>query len=264
MIRKLSLSKIEKGFVYYTNEDGDCTLKERPRELINRGVVKLFSSKQDRETIYALNSMTKLDIKWYGFLTALYIAMLLVAIPMSPHTVTILGTFQPAGILIFPITFTILDVINSTLRYEYAKTTTYIGAGVCFLAAILIAITLHVFNINGAYNEVFSPLVKLYFINSLCILTADQVNNTLFKKVRTRFYRAKIWQSSLISSIVGQAVYTVIWIGLFFNTSTSVTLIGKIVDNYSFKIGYAIALMPILYLLVATYSALKDKASSIE
>lgn len=262
MTRKLNLIKIEDGLVYYTNEDNDCVLKGNPRELVTRGVVRLFGSKQDRDSIYAMTSMTKLDIKWYGFLTALYLCTLLVAIPMSPYTVSIFGTFQPAGILIFPITFVVLDVINATLRYEYAKTTTFFGAGLCLLASVLIALTFYVFEIKEAYYDVFYPLIKLYLINSLCILAADQANNIIFKILSSKLYNARIWQRSIISSIVGQALYTIIWIGLFFNTSTSFALLEKISDNYLFKIAYAIFLIPLVYLLVFIYNYLRDKQES--
>jgi hypothetical protein len=60
MTRRLNLLKIEDGLVYYTNEDNDCVLKERPHELVTRGVVRLFDCKQDRDSIYAMTSMTKL------------------------------------------------------------------------------------------------------------------------------------------------------------------------------------------------------------
>ena len=259
MIRKLNLLKIEDGLVYYTNEDNDCVLKETPHELVSRGVVRLFDCKQDRDSIYAMTSMTKLDIKWYAFLSSLYLCALLVAIPMSPHTVKIFGTFQPAGILIFPITFVILDAINATLRYEYAKTTTYFGAGLCAISSGLIALTFYTFDIDGVYHQVFYPLIKLYLINSLCILSADQANNMIFRALSSKLYKAPIWQRSIISSVVGQALYTIIWIGLFFNTSTSLTLLEKIYDNYLFKIVYAIVLIPLLYALVFTYKRIREK-----
>ena len=259
MTRRLNLLKIEDGLVYYTNEDNDCVLKEKPHELVTRGVVRLFDCKQDRDSIYAMTSMTKLDIKWYAFLTSLYLCTLLIAIPMSPYTVEIFGTFQPAGILIFPMTFIILDAINATLRYEYAKTTTYFGAGLCAISSGLIALTFYMFEIEGSYREVFYPLISLYLINSLCILSADQANNMIFKTLSSKLYRASIWQRSTISSIIGQALYTVIWIALFFNTSTSLTLLQKISDNYLFKIIYAILLIPLLYVFIFIYKCIRKR-----
>ena len=74
-----------------------------------------------------------------------------------------------------------------------------------------------------------------------------------------KLHKAPIWARSIISSTIGQALYTVIWIGLFFNSSTSLTLLQKIADNYLFKVGYAVALIPVLYALVFTYNILKTK-----
>ncbi|GLT16740.1 hypothetical protein GCM10007938_05160 [Vibrio zhanjiangensis] len=261
MTRSLNLLKIENNLIYYTNEDNDYVLSSSARVLINKGIVTFFK-KEHRDLIHALDPITKFDIKWYGFLTALYLTSLLVAIPMSPHSVQIFGTWQPAGILIFPLTFLVLDTINATLRYEYAKTTTYFGAGMCALASGLIAATFSIFEITSPYKEVFEPLIHLYLINSLCILLADQANNFTFKKLSMLLYKAPIWIRSILSSTIGQAIYTFVWIGLFFNSSTSVTLLQKIADNYIFKIGYAFAVLPVLYGLVLTYKLLKSKSNN--
>lgn len=264
MTRKLNLLKIEQGLVYYTNEDNDCVLKDSPRNIINRGVVRLFGSKEDRDYIYAMSSMSKLDIKWYGFLTALYVSALLIAIPMSPHSVTVFGSTQPGGILIFPITFLILDTINTTLRYEYAKTTAYIGSGICIMASLLIAVTFYSFNISGSYKEVFHPLIKLYLINSLCIIMSDQTNNFIFKILSERLYSVSIWKRSIVSSVVGQIIYTIVWITLFFNSLPSKELVEKILDNYFFKICYAFAIIPIIYFLVWLYNFLRGRCTLTE
>ena len=245
MTRSLNLLKVENGLIYYTNEDNDYVLSSPARGLINKGLV-VFFKKEHRDLIHAMDPITKFDIKWYGFLTALYLASLLVAIPMSPHSVEIL-------------TFLVLDTINATLRYEYAKSTTYFGAGMCALASGLIAVTFFTFDIKSPYKEVFEPLIYLYLINSLCILAADQANNFIFRKLSMKLHKAPIWARSIISSTIGQALYTVIWIGLFFNSSTSLTLLQKIADNYLFKVGYAVALIPVLYALVFTYNILKAK-----
>ncbi|MBU2898489.1 VUT family protein [Vibrio hepatarius] len=258
MTRSLNLLKVENNLIYYTNEDKDYVLSSSSRALINKGLV-VFFTKKDRDLIHALDPITKFDIKWYGFLTALYLAFLLVAIPMSPHSVQIFDTWQPAGILIFPLTFLVLDTINATLRYEYAKSTTYFGASMCALASGLIALTFLVFDIKSPYKEVFEPLIYLFLINSICILSADQANNFTFRKLSMILYKSPLWVRSIISSTIGQAIYTIIWIGLFFNSSTSMDLLQKIADNYLFKVGYAFALLPVLYGLVISYKLLKSR-----
>ncbi|MCL9782909.1 VUT family protein [Vibrio sp. S4M6] len=262
-MRQLKLVMVKDDKIHYTNESASLTLAEDADALIDKELIKLFD-KKDRNTIRAVsrrhNPKNELQrMKWYGFMTALYIGFLLIAIPMSPHTVSIFGTFQPAGILIFPLTFAMLDVINATLRYEYAKMTVYIGATVCALASLMIFISFHVLNIGGEYYNVFHPLIKLYLINMICVLTSDQLNNFVFRKLNDKFYNKKLWLKTLASSIVGQIAYTIIWILAFFNTSANSTLIHKIIDNYSFKIGYAVVLIPVTYLLVYIFNTIVDK-----
>ncbi|QUM88666.1 hypothetical protein HWV03_07535 [Moritella sp. 36] len=57
-------------------------------------------------------------------LFTLFITFLLLAIPMSPDPVTTFNTVQPAGILIFPLTFIIIDSVNELFGYRENKTIT--------------------------------------------------------------------------------------------------------------------------------------------
>ncbi|WP_305812739.1 VUT family protein [Photobacterium leiognathi] len=255
MQRKMKVVEVEMNYIKYANEDSSLTLIDTCENIIKKDLISLFYDK-DQAEIYSnchyKNVLMNKNVNWFVFISLLYLASLLLAIPMSPYSVSILGTIQPAGILIFPLSFVFLDVINSTVSYRHAKLLTFYGAVICVFASILIKLTFSVFSITDEYQLVFEKLSYLYIINAICILTADQLNNFIFSKFNTLFIN-KLWLKCVVSTVFGQAAYTVIWITLFFGHKMDVDLIERVIDNYGFKVFYAICLIPFTYFLVFIY-----------
>lgn len=259
-MRILTLKEINSGKIRYANEQGTLVLTDSSDSIIEKGLISCFN-RNDRKKIRENSNRNQVwrehrNIYWYSALTTIFTALLLIAIPLSTHPVAVLGTIQPGGIIIFPLSFVILDTINSTLRYSYAKYTVYLAASICILASLLLFITFYLFDINAKFTDVFKPLIKLYLINACCLLVADQVNNIVFRKLNNILSKRDLWIKCAVSTVTGQSLYTVIWIVLFFNTNASQELIQKIIDNYGFKLIYAAALIPVTYILVQLHSKL--------
>lgn len=252
MQRTMKIIGIEGNNVKYANEDSSLVLIDTCDNIIDKDIISLFDG-NDQLYIYSHPHMKKEVMRkktaWFSFLSLLYLSSLLLAIPMSPYTVTIFGTIQPAGILIFPLSFICLDVVNSTVTYRHAKMLTCNAALICLIAAALIKISFSVLTIRDEYQLVFEKLSYLYIINAICILSADQINNFIFSKFNSLLIN-KLWLKSLVSTVFGQVAYTLIWITLFFGDKIGTDKLTRIFDNYEFKVLYSICLIPIAYLLV--------------
>lgn len=252
MQRKMKVIGIDGINVKYSNEDSSLVLVDTCDNIVSRDIISLFE-RSDQLHIYSC-CRTKKEVMgkssaWFSFLSLLYLASLLLAIPMSPYTVSIFGTLQPAGILIFPLSFICLDVVNSTVTYRHAKMLTLNAAIICLIASALIKLSFTFLSIQDEYQVVFEKLSYLYMINAICILSADQINNFIFSKFNSLLIN-KLWLKSMISTMFGQAAYTVIWITLFFGDKIDTDLLTRILDNYGFKALYSICLIPIAYFLV--------------
>jgi uncharacterized integral membrane protein (TIGR00697 family) len=259
-MKRLKIIKSSPVSITYKSDTG-ITLQAPPNDLLKKNILLFFDGK-DRARIRELASnylspKDEYDLFWMGGLCAFYLTFLLLAIPMSPDTVHTLGTLQPAGILIFPLTFIILDSVNEIFQYRYARQLTFTAASLMVIASALVFITLHVFSLSEAYHEVFAKLPTLYLINALCLLLADQTNNIIFRTLRYRLAACPLWLRCIVSTSCAQITYTIVWISLFFGTSVNTHLVSRIIDNYGFKIIYAACLIPITYMIVAFYHARK-------
>ncbi|SHO56313.1 queuosine precursor transporter [Vibrio quintilis] len=263
---KLKIIKHTADSILYESDKG-VRLHAPADDLLKKNVLLMFDSK-DRALIRELSNgyisqKDEYDFFWIGGLFAFYLVFLLLAIPMSPNTVHLFHTAQPAGILIFPLTFIILDSVNEIFQYRYARQLTCMAAVVMVIASALVYLTLNVFTLSDAYLTVFGKLPKLYLINALCLLLADQTNNLIFRSLRYRLARCPLWLRCIVSTSCGQITYTIVWISLFFGTSVSTGLITRIIDNYGFKIVYAACLIPVTYAIVAVYRSRKPELREV-
>jgi len=255
--------KIEKSSVKnitYRSDTG-ITLNAKPNDLLKKKVLLLFDSK-DRSTIRELASeyispKDEYDFFWIGGLFALYLTFLILASPLASENVRFFGSFQPGGILIFPLTFIILDSVNEIFQYRFARRMTFMGSGILFIAASLAFITIHVFEFSEGYRHVLGRLPLVYLISGVTLPIADQTNNIVFRVLRYRLALCPLWVRCFISTAIGQATYTLIWGILFFGTSINTGLMSNIIHNYGFKLVYAACLIPITYIIVAVYRARK-------
>jgi uncharacterized integral membrane protein (TIGR00697 family) len=254
---KLKVEGIKNSIVIYSSGGEMLTLDSNI--IINRGLIGFFS-KNDRLKIRISSGLTLkalYDQRFLSGLSALLIAILILAIPMSPYNVTIFNTVQPLGILIFPLSFIVIDSVNEIFGYNQAKYLCVMASLIMLLSSFLIYVSLIFFDVSGSYYDVFHKLPKLYLINGVCIIIADQLNNRVFHFFKKKLIFSALWVRCMISTLVGQAAYTIIWISIFFNVDNNINLLSRILDNYTFKIMYSACVIPFTYIAVLGYKRYK-------
>jgi len=244
------LEKICTKFVTYRVKDGGHLFRDTPNNLVKNHLIDFFSP-QERNMILSSCSFSPLDLSRYKefiiyvFLLSIMLAVLFIAIPLSPNKILVLGTEQPGGILVFPLSFAILDIINEIYGREHARWTVYAIAGIMLLTATLIYISLLFPSVNETsgqiYHSVFDHLPMLFLINFLCLLIADNANNYIYSKAKSLCNGKYLSLRCLISTVIGQFLYSLIWILLFSNSQLEIeNLFHYIFSNYSFKLIYSI------------------------
>ena len=255
---KLKINTINSDDISYTSDQG-MLVTEKANILIRRKLLNFFD-KEDRDKIRIAAGYTETNEYNQTFLAVLFtlfITFLLLAIPMAPAPVSIFNTIQPAAVLIFPLTFIIIDSVNELFGYRYARKLCIVASSIMLLASLLTYISLSVFDISGAYLEVFGKLPQLYLINSVCIIIADQLNNKVFSYLKIKFSFSALYLRCILSTAIGQVAYTIIWISGAFGSSVNISLWSRILDNYTLKVSYSICLIPLTYLIVFLYRKYK-------
>lgn len=258
MIRFFLVSTSNGKIAYKVSKDG-AVFYDTPNVLMTRNLVDYFSE-EDRDRILSLcdiSKNSKLKTKESYLLVlifALFLSCLFSAIPLSQTKASILNSIQPAGILIFPLTFVFLDTINEVFGRRQGRASVYIASTCMAISAAFIITSLNFINQETAEHDsfitVFKELPKLLIINSLCVLIADTVNNFTYNFLKGYLRGRLLALRCFCSTLIGQFFYSVTWIFLFFFEKLSTEeKISYIFANYGFKVLYGLAICTPLTLL---------------
>lgn len=253
------LVSIKNGKIAYKVSKDGAIFYDSPKALMTRNLVDYFSE-EDRDKILSLCDIpknTKLKTKESYLLLlffALFLSCLFSAIPLSQTKVSILNSIQPAGILIFPLTFVFLDTINEIFGRKQGRFAVYTASACMAVSALFINISLNFINQetieHDSFITVFKELPKLLIINSLCVLIADTVNNFTYNILKGYLRGKLLALRCFCSTLIGQFFYSITWIFLFFFEKLSTEeKISYIFSNYGFKVLYGLAVCTPLTLL---------------
>ena len=208
-----------------------------------------------------MNRKTRLKAdKLYLFLAALFITALVVCNLIANKFVTVdLGFYiftVSAGVLPYPITFLITDVLSEI--YGQKKTNHVVITG--FAALVFTMFILWVggqFDAidtspvsNGVYNSAFGNSTRVIFASMTAYLVAQLVDVRLFHFWKRLTKGKMLWLRNNASTVLSQLVdTTLVVVVLFYGKESWETMAGYVKDGWFFKALAALIDTPIIYLL---------------
>jgi uncharacterized integral membrane protein (TIGR00697 family) len=162
------------------------------------------------------------------------------------------------GMILFPVTFLLTDVINDFYGRGGARFVTAVGAGMATLAYFALVITTALptdadsYFLESEYAKIFGGSSKL-FVASIVAYVIGQlldINVFLFWKKLTR--GKHLWLRATGSTLISQLVDTATINGIFWSGVAGRDwgwIAAKIVREYLIKVVVAVALTPIVYAL---------------
>ena len=201
-------------------------------------------------------SSGKNGFKYLEILAVLYVASLLIADTIAVKVITIFGYPIPAGILCFPISYIINDVLTEVYGFKNARRIIIYGFFCLALMVLLYSISselkpasfwLH----QEAFSTVFSFVPRIA-LGSLIAYLAGSLLNSYFMVIIKKMTNGKyLWIRTIGSTIIGEGVdslifYTVAFAGIFrFRDLIIIILTGWIL-----KTIYEIIATPFTYLVI--------------
>lgn len=176
---------------------------------------------------------------------------MLSSIVLVHKLVTVGSTITAAGVFLFPATFVIGDVIAEVYGYAVARQLLW-GAVVCeFLFALFCYMLIHLksppfWHYQQDFNYILGGLLRIYFSGLFAFLIASFVNIILLSKWKIALKGRYFWFRSVLSSAIGEAIYTVICVFfIYYKTMPFSEMITLIVTVYLFTMFYvAVFAMP--------------------
>ncbi len=213
---------------------------------------------------YQLTKPQKLYVVCAGiFLTALVVAEAtaskLFTVVKLPFTLNILGqsfdeVVMTAGVIAFPITFIITDLLNEYFGKPGIRFVTWLGmVMIIFEFALLqIAIGVPVASISPvpqeAFQTVFGASGRIILGSLVAYVIGQLVDISLFHWIRQRTGGKHLWLRATGSTFGSQFIDTfVVLFVAFYGPMTLQTIVAVTLFNYLYKFLVAIVITPVIY-----------------
>jgi uncharacterized integral membrane protein (TIGR00697 family) len=194
--------------------------------------------------------------RYLDALTTAFVVILLVS-NLVAQKICLIGPFAvSAAILLFPITYIFGDIFTEVYGFAASRRAIWLGFfGTALLYLIgTIAIALPAapsWHNQQAFTVVFGFIPRILAASLISFWAGEFANSYTMARLKLLTNGRKLWTRTIGSTIVGQAVDTVLVITLTFAGIHPVrTLVNMIATGYALKVGYEVIATPLTYLVI--------------
>ena len=166
-----------------------------------------------------------------------------------------LGVFG-AGILFFPLSYVLGDVLTEVYGYARARRVVWTG----FIAALFMSFMAFVvvampaapgWEGQEAYEEVFGLTPRIVFASMVAFWAGEMANAYVMARMKIWSKGKHLWQRTIGSTIVGQGVDSILFYPIaFLGVWTTGQVFTVLVTNYILKVLWEAILTPVTYKIV--------------
>jgi hypothetical protein len=187
---------------------------------------------------------------------ALFIACLLTANILAPKLVLVFGFAVTVGVIIFPVSYIVGDVLTEVWGYAVARRVIWIGFGCNAVMAFAIWLGGLVppapfWKGQPAYEEIFAQTPRIVFASFVAYLVGEFANSFVLARMKVATGGRWLWMRTIGSTVVGQALDTAVFITVAFaGVLPGSVLLRLVFGQWLVKVVYEIAATPLTYAVV--------------
>lgn len=192
---------------------------------------------------------------------ALFVTCLLTANTIAAKLIVVFGAVLTAGIVIFPLSYVLGDVLTEVWGYAAARRVIWLGfaCNAVAVAAVGIAGALPSAPFGAsqvAYDEVLGHAPRILLASFAAYLVGELANAFVLAKLKIATQGRHLWLRTIGSTVVGQALDSAVFVTLAFaGTMPGGVLLGMIGGQWLFKVLYEAAGTPLVYAVVGWLKA---------
>ena len=171
------------------------------------------------------------------------------------------GVVFGAGILFFPLSYVIGDILTEVYGYARARRVIWTGfAALAFMAAMSWAVVAMPpapsWDGQAAYDQVFGQVPRIVLASIVAFWAGEFVNSYVMARMKVWTEGRMLWARTIGSTIAGQGVdsllfYPIAFLGVWQTRDVLIVM----VLNWGLKVGWEAFLTPVTYRVVAFLKA---------
>ncbi len=161
-----------------------------------------------------------------------------------------------AGILFFPVSYVLGDVLTEVYGYAHARRCIWVGFAallfMAFMAAAVVAMPPAAdWTGQAAYETVFGQVPRIVFASIAAFWAGEFVNAYVLARMKLWTGGKALWTRTIGSTVVGQAVDSAIFYPLaFLGVWPTGQVLTVLCTNWALKVAWEVVLTPLTYAVV--------------
>ncbi len=203
--------------------------------------------------------------KYYDLVMAAFVAILLCANLIGASKRTVVGGFTfGAGILFFPLSYVFGDILTEVYGYARSRRVIWAGFGAMIFASFMSFVVVNMPPAPGwdgqeVYEKAFGSTWRIVLASLVAFWAGEFANSVTLAKMKIGMEGRFLWMRTIGSTIVGEAVDSVIFYPLAFAAFAVLGLPGwtwpqvfeVMFHNYLLKVLWEVVVTPVTYRVVA-------------
>lgn len=198
----------------------------------------------------------------YVWLTAFFSACLIMADLVGVKLFDIGGVKHTCGMLTFPLTFLITDLVNEYYGKRAARRMTYIAFAMALFAFVVLNVSLAMPYLDAPYNvpkrsfdDVFGSSRMMYLASLAAYLVGQLTDVAVFGFMKRLTGGKLLWLRATGSTVLSQVIDSLIVTTLYWKAkelqtgepTTMATILSYAATGYTLKLVLAVSVTPLIY-----------------
>lgn len=195
--------------------------------------------------------------RYFDYVMAAFVAILLLSnLIGAAKLATVWGYTFGAGILFFPVSYVIGDVLTEVYGYANARRCVWMGffamLFMAFMSYIVVAMPPAAdWGGQEAYETVFGSTWRIVVASVMAFWAGEFVNSFVLAKMKLMTGGKYLWTRTIGSTVFGQLVDSLIFYPIaFLGIWTTEQVLIVMVTNWALKVFWEAALTPVTYVVV--------------
>ena len=215
-------------------------------------------------TIHTIDGVSgaRRHFRYFDYVMAAFVAILLLSnLIGAAKLATLWGYTFGAGILFFPLSYVIGDVLTEVYGYANARRCVWMGFGamifMAFMSYVVVAMpAAEGWDGQAAYESVFGSTWRIVAASVLAFWAGEFVNSFVLAKMKIVTRGKHLWARTIGSTVFGQGVDSLIFYPVaFLGIWTTEQVLTVMVTNWLLKVLWEAALTPVTYAVVGWFKA---------
>lgn len=161
-----------------------------------------------------------------------------------------------AGILFFPLSYILDDVLTEVYGFARARRVVWVAAGALVFMAVMEWVVVHLppapgWDGQAAYESVFGAGWRIVLASLVAFWAGDLVNSAVLAKMKIWSDGRHLWMRTIGSTIFGEGIDSLIFYPIaFIGIWTGEQVVTVMITNWALKVAWEAILTPVTYVVV--------------